>query len=78
MIFLKSILAGLLSLVVAGILALSYVIFKLARLPRAEGEAVGLDPVSMAKSWAKSPLAWIIGVAAFALGSYWEYRRVIK
>jgi len=70
-IFVKSILAGLLSLILAAIL---YLVVLFTRLPKSEaGTEIGIDPVSMFKS---SPLFGITAMIVFVLGFYWEYRRV--
>jgi len=70
-ILVKSILAGLLSLVLIAILLLVVLI---VRLPKPEaGTQIGIDPVSIFKS---SPLYGIAVIIVFALGFYWEYRRL--
>jgi uncharacterized BrkB/YihY/UPF0761 family membrane protein len=74
MILLKSLLAGLVFLVGAAILLLlGTLIFFATVLAPEEGEAVGIDPVSVARS---SPMIWVLAVLVFVLGFFWEYRRV--
>ncbi len=74
MIYLKSILVGLCFLIVSAILLLlgTIVFFTIFFAP-GKGEAVGIDPVSMVKSF---PLLWILPALIFLLGFAWEYRRV--
>jgi hypothetical protein len=71
----KCVLAGLLSVVLAAILFIAAIIlFVLFVLPApSEGEAVGFDPVSMARSYPL--LTFAVPAAAFTLGFLWEYRR---
>jgi len=70
-IFLKSALAGLLSVVLVAILDLVVLIVRAGK-PE-PGTEIGFDPVSMFKS---SPVYGITALAVFVLGFYWEYRRV--
>jgi len=72
MIFVKSILAGLVSLIAVGILLLISMVVTLIPLT-SPGTTVGIDIVSMARS---SPLIWILAVLAFSLGFHWKYRRL--
>jgi hypothetical protein len=72
MVFVKSILAGLFSLIAAGILLLFSTGLILNILAPA-GTQVGIDIVSVARH---SPLVWVLAVFAFSLGFYWEYRRL--
>jgi len=71
MIFVKSVLAGLGSVVLVAILYLVALIVSTGK-PEA-GTEIGFDPVSMFKS---SPLYGITALVIFALRFYWEYRRV--
>jgi hypothetical protein len=72
MVLVKSILAGLFSLIAVEILLLVGIVVTL--MPRAApGTAVGIDIVSLPRA---SPLIWILAVLAFALGFHWEYRRL--
>ncbi len=74
MIFLKSLLAGLLFLVAAAIvLLLGAIVFLATVTAPGEGETMAIDVVSVTRS---SPLIWILAVLAFLLGFSWEYRRV--
>lgn len=68
MVFAKSILAGLSSLIAVEILLLLTVSVATITPP---GTQVGIDIVSFARS---SPLIWILAVLAFALGFHWENR----
>ena len=74
MIYVKSILMGLLAVAVtAGVpLMIVCVYFGLRseRLPA--GEAIAIDPINIFKS---AP-AWIIAAVVFAVGFYWEHRRM--
>jgi H+/Cl- antiporter ClcA len=72
MVFVKSILAGLLSLIALGILLFVSVgiILNILAPP---GTAVGIDIVSVARH---SPPFWILAVLAFSLGFHWEYRQL--
>jgi len=71
MIFVKSVLAGLGSVVLVSIL---YLVALIVRAGKAEpGTEIGIDPVSLFKS---SPLYGKTGIIIFALRFYWEYRRV--
>jgi len=77
MVFLKSILAGLLALVLAVILlVVGAAVIGIMLSKGQDGAAIGFDPISMARSF---PLLWVIALCAtvgvFALGFYWEYRR---
>ncbi|MBZ5670467.1 MAG: hypothetical protein LAO04_12145 [Acidobacteriia bacterium] len=74
MIFLRSILAGLLLLVGAAILLLlGTIIISAIAFPPERGTAIGFDPVSMVKY---SSLIQVLVVLFFFLGFSWEYRRV--
>ncbi len=73
MIFVKSVLAGLVSLTLAAILLPSSLLIAFMLLhPPQSGTTASIDVVSVARHLH----AWIIGVLAFALGFGWEYRRV--
>ena len=72
MIYLRSLAMGLLFVILAAILFPVGVCVIL--LPRAEkGETIGFDPVSIAKSY---PPIWAIAGLLFALGFFWEFRRM--
>ena len=73
MIFLKSIFAGLLAVVIAAmVLPMIVCVYLTSRLPRDQETAVGFDLVAAARL----PVTWIIVAIVFALGFYWEYRRL--
>jgi hypothetical protein len=75
MILRKSILAGLLSVLIAAIVLPMVVCCYLTwRLPpdRTGEVAIGFDPVAAAKS----PLSWIKVVVVFTIGFYLQYRRL--
>lgn len=72
MIFVKSVLTGLFSLIAVGILLLISIWVSL--IPQmSPGTAVGIDIVSFVRSF---PITWILVVLAFALGFHWKYRRL--
>jgi hypothetical protein len=72
MLFVKSILVGLLSLIVGAILLLLIIVVSLTART-SPGTTVGIDIASFARS---SPLIWIFSVLVFSLGFHWEYRRL--
>ena len=73
MILVKSILAGLVALILTAIVLLvGAVVVLMVRFKPRHGQTIGIDPVGIVVSF---PLLWIIAVIAFALGFYWEYRR---
>ena len=72
MIFAKSILAGLLSLIAVGVLLL-FSMGVVLSIQAPPGTCVGIDIVVVARH---SPLLWILAVLAFSLGFHWESRRL--
>jgi preprotein translocase subunit SecY len=72
-IYLKSILAGLLAVVAAAILLVFVVAVRLWVASRSsQTGAVGWDPISLAKPW-----AWLTAVlAVFLVGFFWEFCRL--
>jgi Kef-type K+ transport system membrane component KefB len=76
MILLKSILAGLLAVIVAAIVlpvgVCYYLTWRLQRDKPGQEIAIGFDPVTAARS----PVSWIIAAIVFSLGFYWECRRL--
>ena len=76
MILLKSILAGLIAVIVAAIVlpvgVAYYLTWRIQRDKPGPEIAIGFDPVSAASS----PVSWIITAIVFSLGFYWEYRRL--
>ena len=77
MLYLKSVIAGIVALVIASVVLPTLVIlfFSALTVRHRGGTAIGFDPVSIARS---SPTVWLIGLIVFAAGFYWEYRRLVK
>jgi hypothetical protein len=76
MIILKSLAAGLLAVLATAItITILAILALLALSARNHGENtfIGWDPVA----FARTPLAWIIFLLAFAAGFYWQYRRIV-
>ncbi len=74
MILVKSFLVGLVAVILAAILSLVSLVVRISLFASPKrGTAVGIDPVSIVRS---QPWTWVLGLAAFCLGFYWEYRRV--
>jgi hypothetical protein len=74
MVYVKSLGAGIIALVIATILSPFIVGLYLQIAYPTRDVAVGWDPVSFAK-W---PPAWFIGAAIFMTGFLWEFRRTAK
>jgi hypothetical protein len=79
MIYVKSVLVGLLTLVIALVLLPIIAMFALIIYgwihPLPEGHNIGWDPISLVK---QSPLlAVAFTVIVFASGSFWEFRRLM-
>jgi uncharacterized BrkB/YihY/UPF0761 family membrane protein len=79
MIYVKSVLAGLLALIVVPICVLvilvaAIVIYNLVHPASGEG-SIGWDPISL---WRANPIVWFIPVLIFLMGFIWEYRRLAK
>jgi uncharacterized BrkB/YihY/UPF0761 family membrane protein len=76
MIILKSLAAGLLAVLatamVISILAIAALLVLSARR-NADETSIGWDPVA----FGRAPLAWIILLFVFAIGFYWQYRRIL-
>jgi len=72
MIYLKSTLVALFSLIAGGILLLLVMLASLTPWMR-DGATVGIDVVSVTRH---SLLIWIFAVLAFSLGFHWEFRRL--
>jgi len=75
MLYVKSILAGLVTLFLSALLFIAVQLFRVLRIAREEmamtsGE-VGIDVVSLFKS----PRSWIVALIAFAIGFWWQFRR---
>jgi hypothetical protein len=74
MLYLKSVLIGVLAALGAALLTLvGFVIVMTHGMPHQPGTAVGVDPVSIARSF---PQLWLFPAIAFAGGFAWEYRRL--
>ena len=79
MIYLKSVLAGLIALVVipAGLLmtlVIGMLIYASVHPPSGEG-SIGWDPISLYRA---NPVVLLVPVLIFLTGFVWEYRRVAK
>lgn len=75
MIILKSLAAGLLAVLATAIVIIILAIIALLVLSarnHAEDTSIGWDPVA----FGRAPLPWIILLFAFAIGFYWQYRRL--
>jgi uncharacterized membrane-anchored protein len=74
MVFLKSIMVGIATMVSAaicsGIAMIIVLAFKSRNLP--DGQTLQWDPVSLLRS---SSTTWLILLISFALGFWWEYRK---
>jgi hypothetical protein len=70
--YIKSTLVGIVTFILATI---GYVICAttlfMRRHPQPAGVEVGFDLRTLVGSW----LFWLVAIAAFALGFYWEFRR---
>ncbi|MGO9865399.1 MAG: hypothetical protein ACLPLR_17465 [Terriglobales bacterium] len=79
MIYVKTILAGLLALIVVPACLLVMVVAGTviyASVHRTSGEgSIGWDPISL---WRAGPIVWFIPVLIFLIGFIWEYRRLAK
>lgn len=75
MIILKSLAVGLLAVLATAmlitILAIGALLVLSAR-NHAEDTSIGWDPVA----FGREPLPWVIFLFAFAIGFYWQYRRL--
>ncbi|MGH9433471.1 MAG: hypothetical protein ACRD3T_18220 [Terriglobia bacterium] len=72
MIIIKSILAGLVALVVVALLLIIGVLIA-GILTATRGPTIGIDPVSIMRSF---PGYWVMPIIVFSLGFFWEYKRV--
>jgi hypothetical protein len=72
-VYFKSAIAGVVAVFLCAMIVVLTALVEIIWMSRrAEGETViGWDFVS----FAKTPLAWVIFLLAFAAGFYWEYRR---
>ncbi len=69
---LRSALVGIGAAFVSVMLVLVGGMVAVAVIPRPEGVALSIDIISAAKT---SPVLWILGLVAFCLGFFSEYRR---
>ena len=73
---LKSILAGLIAVIVAAIVLPVgigyYLTWRFQREKPGQAISIGFDPVAAARF----PSLWIVAAIVFSLGFYWEYRRL--
>jgi len=80
MIYVKSVLAGLIALIVVpifliGVLIVGVLIYTFVH-PTTQGEgSVGWDPISL---WGMNPILWFIPALTFLTGFIWEYRRLTR
>ena len=79
MVYVKSVLAGLIALVVVpilliGVLIVSMLIYTLVHPTQGEG-SVGWDPISL---WRVNPILWSIPALVFLTGLIWECRRLTR
>ncbi|MBZ5657979.1 MAG: hypothetical protein LAO56_22175 [Acidobacteriia bacterium] len=79
MIYIKSLLAGFLAVVVAcislSVLAVvGLIVYNMIHRSQEEG-SIGWDPISLVRV---SPWIWFIVVLIFCVGFFWEYRRLAK
>jgi hypothetical protein len=72
MIFVKSLLVGLVAALLAETFLLVGGIAAIAVLSHPGMESPAIDPISVVKS---SPALWALALVAFAVGFLWEYRR---
>lgn len=69
--YVKSILVGVLAVLVASIVSL--IIFAIViNRNSPPGYSVGIDPTGLVKA----PYFWILVLLAFAIGFYWQFRRM--
>ena len=62
-------------MVVAAVILAVWVVVALIVLPTSKGGiTIAFDPAALAKS----RLAWFIAFAVFALGFYWEHKRIAR
>ena len=76
MVFIKSLVAGLVTLFVSALLFMIIQIFRALRIARTEmaktgAMEVGIDVVSLFRS----PRFWIFAFIAFGVGFWWQFRR---
>ena len=76
MVYVKSIVAGLVVLVMSAIVIRVVVaIFLRTIMKPAPGELIGWDPVSLARTY---PVAYLLPVIIFLAGFIWEFRRASR
>jgi len=79
MIYAKSVLAGLLALIMIPVclvivVVVGLLIHVLTHPPSGEG-SIGWDPISLVRM---NPILWSIPLLVFFIGFTWEYRRLAK
>ena len=79
MIYVKSVLAGLIALILVpifliGVLIVGMLIYTFVHSTQGEG-SVGWDPISL---WHMNPIFWSIPALIFLTGFIWEYRRLTR
>jgi len=71
-IYLKSVLAGLLAVLAAAILLVIVVVVLSAASPSSQTGSVGWDPISLGR-----PLKWLVAtLGIFLIGFFWEFFRL--
>jgi hypothetical protein len=70
MIYVKSVLAGIVAVFVVSILILFAITAYMSIVYHIGGGSIGWDPVSVA-----NPLTWLVNLAIFLGGFFWEFRR---
>jgi hypothetical protein len=84
MIYVKSVLAGLLALIVVPIcvlviLVVGMVVYYALVHPTPGEGSIGWDPISISISiFRVNPMFWSVPVLIFLMGFIWEYRRLAK
>jgi len=79
MIYLKSLLAGLLAIVAACIVlpvltVVGLIVYSMIHRSQEEG-SIGWDPISLVRM---NPRVWVIAALIFCAGFIWEYRRLAR
>jgi hypothetical protein len=79
-IYVKSILAGLLALIAVpvcllAIIVVGMVIYVMVHHPTPGEGSIGWDPISLVHT---NPRLWAVPIFIFSIGCIWEYRRLAK
>ena len=75
MIYLKSLLAGLVALFLFAfvVFVVIFVVLTLISYRANDSSTVGWDPISLTR-----PFWWIVAAASFSTGFFWEFRRLTR